>query len=158
MNLDFMPTQLPNLLVVSLFTLVQEEDVKFFKDYSLDINLNQPWSEIYDDIFGEKLSLDKTSSSMRTSMEDDYRGDQSQYIDYLKELPGRVYFGNSAYSGYSDYIDSSTTVFNPKDPGVPVKQCFLRCLGQKNVDQIVACEYAPQAVDFRHQGRPIVNC
>ena len=122
----------------------------------MDINLNQPWSEIYYDVFGEKLLVEKTSSTLGTSTRNRYRRDQTQYIDYLKrdkELPGRDYSGNSAYSGYSDYIDSSTTVFNPKDPGVPVKQCFLRCLGQKNVDQIVACEYAPQAVDFRHQGR-----
>ena len=75
------------------------------------------------------------------------RRKQSQNTDYFDRNEDL-----SIYSGTSDYIDPSTTVTNPKDPGVPIKQCFLRCLGQKNVDQIVACEYAPHAVDFRHQG------
>ena len=90
-------------------------------------------------------------------MEDDYKRDIDLF-NRNENLPGQDYSENSAYSEYSDYIDTSTTVLNPKDPGVPIKQCFLRCLGQKNVDQIVACEYAPQAVDFRHQGMSIVNC
>ena len=121
--------------------------------------MNQPWSEIYYDLLGQKPS--PRSSPRKTSMEDDYKRDQSLYNDYFnqnKKIPGQDYSGNSAHSEYSDYIDTFTTVLNPKDPGVPIKQCFLRCLGQKNVDQIVACEYAPQAVDFRHQGRSILNC
>ena len=82
-------------------------------------------------------------------MKNRYKSDQSQNTDYFDEgedLSSQDYFGDS------DYMDTSSLPANPKDERVPIKQCFLKCLGQKNVDQIVACEYAPQAVEVRHLG------
>ena len=86
-------------------------------------------------------------------MKNRYKSDQSQNTDYFDEsedLSSQDYFGDS------DYMDTSSLPANPTDERVPIKQCFLKCLGQKNVDQIVACEYAPQAVDVRHQGWSLI--
>ena len=82
-------------------------------------------------------------------MRNRHRSDQSQNTDYFDESED---FSSQDYFGYSDYMDTSSLPPNPQDRGVPIKQCFLKCLGQKNVDQIVACEYAPHAEAFRHQG------